>query len=270
MATLRETREVISRHRQELDKAWSQDPQEYQALLSYIEKASDQRECTARISKQSAKNTLFVLGGRMPKHGIQELTQMFISEKKVASCLIAESPQSCILNAVQDDAYAIAERLHSFGWSGPIFINNCAQNTGDQATALTSLLQTIPIPQTLVVCASIDHVGRMTATFMDALEVHGLISNDLCIVPLAFGNWTDIYAHGFTHEELVFGHEPAQEEKGESLDQQEVLLRRLSGQYTFRWQRSLCAKERGEWKGRTIVKPSVALRLISEDRKMII
>lgn len=263
MTTLGETREFLLRHRQELDKAWSQDPQEYRALLSYIEKVSNQGASIARIRERSAESTLFVLGGRMPEDGIQELTQTFISERKIASCLVAESPQSCVLNAVQEDAFEIAERLRSSGWSGSVFFDNLAQNTGDQAVALISLLQTIPMPQTLVVCASIDHVGRMAATFMDALEAHGLISDDLCIIPLAFGDWTSMYAHGFTYEELAFGYEPAQEGEGESLGDQERLFHRLSGQYTFRWQRSLRAKEKGEWIGRTIVKPSEALRIIS-------
>lgn len=263
MATPRETQEVLLRHQQELHRIWPQDSQEYHALLSYIGRVSDQEARVARIRERSVEHTLFVLGGRMPKDGLEELTRTFAFEKHGAPCFIAESPQSCMFNAVQEDAPAIAQRLRSLGWSGPILTNNVSQNTGDQAAALILLLQTIPMPQTLVICASIDHVGRMAATFIDALEAHGLISDDLCIIPLAFGDWASIYAHGFTHEDLAFGHEPAQEGEGGSLNDQERLFHRLSGQYTFRWQRSLRAKEKGEWIGRTIVKPSEALRIIS-------
>jgi hypothetical protein len=113
------------------------------------------------------------------------------------------------------------------------------------------------------VCASIDHVGRMAATFIDALESRGLISEGMSIIPFALRDWSDVYAHGFTHEELAFGYEPSQGgETGLDSDKQ-VLFARLSGQYTLRWQRALQAKERGEYVGRTIVKPSIALELIS-------
>lgn len=50
-------------------------------------------------------------------------------------------------------------------------------------------------------------------------------SRGLSIIPFALGDWEEIYAHGFTHEELAFGYEPGQRgETGLNSDRQVLSL----------------------------------------------
>lgn len=262
MPSLEETRAVLVRHQEELDAAWAHDPEERAALVAYIERISDVTAIKNKIKSLSAEPVLFVFGGRLPMNGLEEIVRAFPDLRDRADCFITESVQSSVLNPVLQPAPVLARIFKDLGWSGVCHLDVTAENTGDQAVALVSLLERITLPRTIVVCASIDHVGRMAATFIDALESRGLISGGMSIIPFALGNWGEIYAHGFTHGELAFGYEPGQRgETGFDSDKQ-VLFDRLSGQYTFRWQRALQAKERGEYVGRAIVKPSQALRCI--------
>lgn len=228
-------------------------------ILKNVQRLSDVTAIKHQINNLSVEPILFVFGGRLPVDGLEEIVRAFPDLRDRADCFITESVQSSVLNPVSDPAPVLARTFKELGWNGVCYLDDTAANTGDQAVALVSLLERIPIPRTIVVCASIDHVGRMAATFIDALESRGLISEGMSIIPFVLGNWSDVYAHGFTHEELAFGYEPSQRgEMGLDGDKQE-LFDRLSGQYTFRWQRALQAKERGEYVGRAIVKPSQAL-----------
>lgn len=268
MASREETAQVLSRHTEELFRVWHQSPQELSALLTYIACVSDKEQWKKEINKRETASLLLVFGGRIPEQGISELLNIFTShQENNVACLIAESSVSATLNPLPFTAQEFAEHLKIRGWKGNISLNEQAQNTGDQAEALIKHLSTSPQPpKTIVIAASIDHVGRMLATIMDALEVHDFITKDISLIPLALGAWEDFHKENFTCEDLAFGSEGLQKGSASSQQGSTDLYARLAGQYTFRWQRALEAKAKGEFKGRTIVTPSHALELLNWGR----
>ena len=209
MATREETARVLARHADELQNAWHEDAQELSALLTYVVQVSDLEYWKQEIKKADPATTLLFFGGRIPQQGINDITTIFYDAMSEASCFITESPTSCTLNPIPFNAQEFADALLLRGWHGPISYDLVAENTGDQATALANCLESLPRkPQTLVVAASIDHLGRMTAVTLDTLETRGLLSN-LRVIPLALGAWSDIHRAPFTCEELAFANEHA-------------------------------------------------------------
>lgn len=159
------------------------------------------------------------------------------------------------------DAKELAGALQKRGWLGNIRYDLIAKNTGDQVEALiTYLHEQTTAPQTVIVSASIDHIGRMTATTIDALETHGFLEKGIRVLPLSLGEWGNIQRDPFTSEDLAFGSEHVHMDS----EYDHALFIRLGGQYTFRWQRSHAAKQRGEFLGRAIVTPSHALKLFTQ------